>query len=131
MPEQAIQTPAELLAAHTFAHEVEGDGWSERLQELYHCSCGQAGYAWWVQEDAEHTGRREFTANRDVYLAAHAQHLAVMLGRLLEAAWDAGRAAGEEAALKPTRIDLAGDKNPYRGEPAAGPSGVRYPLDAS
>lgn len=133
MSEQAPPAPAttvEVLAAHTFVHGVEGDGWTERRQEHYCCSCGQMAYAWWVQEDPVHTGRREFTEDREVYLAAHAEHLAAAVGELLEAVWDAGRAVGEEAALKPTRIDLAGDKNPYRGQPAVPLPAVRYPVGA-
>ena len=118
---------AGLLGEHLFTHIREGDGVTEQPFETFGCSCGNAHYALWVQEHPGLPGHLEFLVDRPVHEQTHAGHLAHVLQRALELAWDAGRAAGEAAARQPTRIDLAGDKNPHRSPPAPAITEVRYP----
>mgnify|MGYP003305347640 FL=1 len=118
---------AGLLGGHLFVHGKDGNGWSEPRTEWFACSCNRSQYAFWVQENPDLPGQREFHADRPVHEQSHTAHLAQVITSILEQAWDAGRDAGELQASKPTRIDLAGDKNPYRGRRPLNIIEVRYP----
>lgn len=120
-----------LLGGHLFVHGEDGDGWSEPRTEWFACSCNRSQYAFWVQESPDLPGLREFHADRPVHEQSHTAHLAQVMTSILEQAWDAGRDAGELQASKPTRIDLAGDKNPYRGQPSLTIIEVHYPTEPS
>lgn len=131
MPEPVTPAAAlleEITAAHQFTHSTEGDGWSEPLVESYDCSCSHSHYGFWVQEDPRHTGRRELHDDVGTFLNEHSAHLVRVLTPALEAAWDAGHESGTRQAARPTRIDLAGDHNPYRrGQDTVDSQAVRYP----
>ncbi|MCC3299370.1 hypothetical protein [Arthrobacter caoxuetaonis] len=120
-----------ITAAHQFTHSTDGDGWSERLLESYDCSCGRSHYAIWVQEDPGLTGRKEFLERVGSYWDEHSAHLASVLVPALEAAWDAGRTVGAEQTARPTRIDLAGDRNPYRRSDPVRGSALQFPREAA
>lgn len=81
------------VAEHRFTHSQEGDGYIERREESYDCSCGHSHYAFWVQIDPEQTGLNEFRSDLGTFITRHTVHLAQVLRPVLADAWEAGRAA--------------------------------------
>lgn len=71
----------EILSAHSFMEEDEGDGWTEPQTNWYCCSCTKAIYAQWTQKDPGLTGLTEFRdegrdEGREDAMALHHAHVA-------------------------------------------------------